>query len=549
MANYILRRDGRDYQAPDLETMRQWAQDGRVLPTDMVFSPRYQSWYRARDLRELRDVLPQADNASMPPPVVRPPQQFWVRKGDRNYVADSLQTVLEWAANGNISPDDLIYHPTYGKWFRAGDSPQLASHFPAHLAGARLPFIPPGDDPLGSGEFMPSGAQRAQAPASSPLSNLARRRNVMPQRHSRTGPVLVGNRGRPGTRSGSFAPGGSVESADSTTRTVTDFAAGDVARALQARIESGAVDMARTEQNPAVRPDASATEQNPAVRPDASTEQYPGVDTGDDEQRGTEQYPGVGDDAPRPTIGDWNANDEQVFSAPLTRRTGAPSAAPPEAAASDESPAASSEAAASAERAPAAAVSTPAPEPARPEAEATRQDAAASAPVGNEPALDPMYDEIGDYDDEARLPDRLKLFKPFYDVARVFLVTKDMRPGETLETEGRIPGQNFKGWEKRPIYAAVRRYLVEHLNGKVKDARELVTDEERPGYQHFVAAATYLVHVLDSAHDTIGRAPPERFVIGNRGRPKMHPAEEELMLDMDHALKALISVKARSAAA
>lgn len=514
MANYILRRDGRDYQAPDLETMRQWAQDGRVLPTDMVFSPRYQSWYRARDLRELRDVLPQAEAAaSMPPPVARPPQQFWVRKGDRNYVADSLQTILEWAANGNISPDDLIYHPTYGKWFRAGDSPQLASRFPAHLAGARLPFIPPGDDPLGSGEFgaAPVDPNRNR-PQSSPLSNVARRRSVMPQRSSRTGPVLIDNRRRdPG--SGPFVAGPQaqhpLESADSTTRTVTDFSAGEVARALQAR-QSGAVDMARTEQNPAVR-DMSRTEQNPAV---------PSFDPPDDER-------------PKPTIGDWSREDDAVFSAPLQQRTEPPPDPPPE----------------PTERV--ASRSTPAPATApqaAPQPEATQQESSRAGPVGNEPALDPIYDDIGTYDDEARLTDRLKLFKPFYDVARVFLVTKDMRPGETLDTEARIPGENFKGWEKRAIYTTLRRYLVEHLNGKVKESRELVTAEERPGFEHFVGAAVYLVHVLDGAFETIGRRPPERFVVGNRGRPKLHPAEEELMLDIDHALKALISVKSKAAA-
>ncbi|MEZ4434132.1 MAG: hypothetical protein R3F65_17140 [bacterium] len=506
MANYILRRDGRDYQAPDLETMRQWAQDGRVLPTDMVFSPRYQSWYRARDLRELRDVLPQAETAaSMPPPVARPPQQFWVRKGDRNYVADSLQTILEWAANGNISPDDLIYHPTYGKWFRAGDSPQLASRFPAHLAGARLPFIPPGDDPLGSGEFGAASLDpNRNRPQSSPLSNGARRRSVMPQRSSRTGPVLIGN--RRGPASGPFLAGPQgqqpVEAADSTTRTVTDFSAGDVARALQAR-QSGAVDFARTEQNPAVR-DMSRTEQNPVVRADDPPE----------------------DERPKPTIGDWSREDDAVFSAPLQQRTEPPA----ERVAPRSAPAP-------------AGVPQPAPQP-----ETTQQDASSAGPVGNEPALDPIYDDIGTYDDEARLTDRLKLFKPFYDVARVFLVTKDMRPGETLETEARIPGENFKGWEKRAIYMAMRRYLVEHLNTKVKSARELVTAEERPGYEHLVGAAVYLVHVLDGAFEIIGRLPPERFVIGNSGRSKMHPTEEALMLDIDHALKALISVKSKAAA-
>ena len=133
---YILRREGRDYQAPDLDTLRSWARDGRVLPSDMVYSPRYQAWYRARDLRELRAVLPAQEPATRS----SARQQFWLRKGDQNYATDSLDTILRWASEGNIDPDDYIYHPSYGKWFRAGDSPQLASRFPAHLKERDEPF-------------------------------------------------------------------------------------------------------------------------------------------------------------------------------------------------------------------------------------------------------------------------------------------------------------------------------------------------------------------------------------------------------------------------
>ncbi len=539
MANYILRRDGRDYQAPDLETMRQWASDGRVLPSDMVFSPRYQSWYRARDLRELRDVLPLSEQ-STPPPVARPPQQFWVRKGDRNYVADSLQTVLEWASSGNIGPEDLIYHPSYGKWFRAGDSPQLASRFPPHIMGARLPFIPPGDDPLAAGAgasdyFQPETRSR---PMAAPMQNPSRRRSLVPRQRSRTGPVLLGGRRRP-TRSGPFAPdspgSNSLESADSTTKTVTDFSAGDVARAIQQRRESGAVGLSglKTEANPAVpADDMSPTEANPAV-----SDAEPEARRADWSPRDEVAPPSADGPPDAPPAGDMPDAPEDAPAAP------AEASQPPPTAAEDAEPA--DDSAAVDDAAPA----TPeAKEPAAPsEPVADTEQAAPDADA--HPQLDPFFDALGDFDDDDRLHDRLKLFKSFYAVAKVFLVTKDMRPGEQLETEARIPGHDFKGQEKRAIYVAMREFLVEHMNGKVKDAQHLVTDEERPGFNHFCSVAAYLVTVLDGAYDTIGLRPPERFVVGNRGRPKMHPAEEEMMLDLDQAIKALVAVKARSKAA
>ncbi|MCB9538465.1 MAG: hypothetical protein H6704_19610 [Myxococcales bacterium] len=222
---YILRRDGRDYQAPDLDSMRQWARDGRVLPADMVYSPKYQSWYRARDLRELRDVLPQNE----PPPVavgpaVAPPQQFWLRKGDRNYVANDLQTILTWAEQGNISPDDFIYHPAYEKWFRAGDSPQLVSRFPAGLRPGHDPFVPVEDDPLASNE-----ARRATAPLASGGSLAgglaAATDSTQPVGGAAAEVAMDGD--------GVQADPSEVERADSLAKTVMDFKAADLHRMLR----------------------------------------------------------------------------------------------------------------------------------------------------------------------------------------------------------------------------------------------------------------------------------------------------------------------------
>jgi len=149
--HYILRREGNEYKAPSLESLRQWAQDGRILANDMVFSPRFQNWYRAKDLRELRDVLGGGEEKGGA-------EKFWLRKDDKNYVADSMETILEWASKGNVAPDDLIYHPTYSRWFRAGDSPQVASRFP-NLGISTLPSAP-----------VPKSGPHQPSTSTSPLS-------------------------------------------------------------------------------------------------------------------------------------------------------------------------------------------------------------------------------------------------------------------------------------------------------------------------------------------------------------------------------------------
>jgi hypothetical protein len=208
-APYILRRDGHDYQAPDLDTLRAWAQAGRVLPGDMVYSPVYQSWYRASDLRGLRDVLPSPD-AGAPPVVAQAVAQcFWLRKGDQNYSAESLEVILQWASDGIIDPDDYIFHPSYGKWFQAGDSPQLVSRFPPHIKHSP-PFLPASADPMASAEVrtqldpmaghgLTSGT--AQRPAA-PIESVRPAAPVEPVR-----------------------PAGPVESADSMAKTVMDMQA------------------------------------------------------------------------------------------------------------------------------------------------------------------------------------------------------------------------------------------------------------------------------------------------------------------------------------
>lgn len=381
---YILRRDGRDYQAPDLETLQAWARDGRVLPADMVYSPRYQSWYRARDLRELRSFLPSPEATQK----ASARQQFWLRKGDQNYATDNLDTILRWASEGNIEPDDYIYHPSYGKWFRAGDSPQLASRFPAHMQRRNDGF----------------------SPLASPLASTERRTQDL-----------------------------GVEHADSTTKTRMDLRAEDVRKNLRPTQIEDRRDTARSLQ---------------PVRPE------------DLENRS----------------GQTNEL-ESIELAP----------APMEA-----------------------------------------------APVADPPAP-PEPDE------DAKFTDKTGALRLFYDVARAFVVTRDLRPGELMESECKLPStrDDFKGQEKKVIYEALADRMQTHLDSKVRPLESGLDADNKPGFYLLINRAEALIEVVREANEVVGTKPPERFVIGNRARPKMSPAEEEAMLRIDAALTGLISVRKR----
>ncbi len=465
---YILRRDGRDYQAPDLETLRQWAQSGRVLPNDMVYSPQFQSWYRARDLRPLRDVLPSVT----PPPAVaaptaRPPQQFWLRKGDQNYAADSLETILRWASEGNIDPDDFIYHPAYGKWFRAGDSPQLASRFPSQIDHEPA-FLPAGEDPMGS-------------PASAPSQDrAAREREALAKRQEE-------------------AARADAERADSVAKTVMDFRAADLQKMLR---EQGFSEEKKEPTRPggvAVEPSVADRAQKEAERRAAASQEAPSHKRED----------------PSPVV---QAKPEPEPEAVVERE---PSPEPE-----------------------AVAEPTPEPEPEAEQAESVVPTREYRIAESDEPApVEP--------DEDVRFHDQLGLMKLFYDVARAFVVTRDLRPGEMLETKCQLPstGDNFLGQAKRAIYARLSQRMAEHLEGPVAEARSQMGGDEVGGYNAFVTRGRALVEILEGAEEVIGQKPPERVVIGNAARPKMSPAEEDVMLRMDAALKQLISLRVKKAAA
>lgn len=407
---YILRRDGRDYQAPDLETLQSWARDGRVLPADMVYSPRYQSWYRARDLRELRNFLPSPEASNR----TSARQQFWLRKGDQNYATDSLETILRWAGEGNIDPDDYIYHPSYGKWFRAGDSPQLASRFPAHLQ------------------------RRNEGYEASPVGQPRRTQDM------------------------------GVEHADSTAQTMMDLRSDDLNRALAARTRSGTQTVEdRRDTARSLRPVSAA-----------DLEQRSGTTNELDRQEVIER-----------------AESDRSTTAPIIEDS----------------------------------------------AVVLQPEAPAMEAASDDPPAPPEPDE------DARFTDSTGALKLFYDVARAFVVTRDLRPGEKMEAECRLPSTNddFKGLEKRAIYRTLAARMRTHLDQTVRPLEAGLDADNKPGFYLLVSRAETLIDVITEADQVVGEKPPERFVIGNRARPKMSPAEEEAMLQIDAALTGLISVRKR----
>jgi hypothetical protein len=822
-APYILRRDGHDYQAPDLETLRAWAQAGRVLPADLVYSPVYQSWYRASDLRGLRDVLPNRDAG--PPPVVAPQavsQCFWLRKGEQNYAADSLEVILQWASEGVIDPDDFIFHPAYGKWFQAGDSPQLTNRFPPHIKH-QPPFLPASADPMASAEARPSGeipvvaprAAVAPVPTPAPIPAAAApqaarpaslesadsmAKTVMdmqairvdmlrpaaaapkpaepktpepkaaepapvpvqsesdaafatlatfddiPEQPGRSGaaaPVpqqpqparpantwqtpaggLFGNqrtssantspvgaasakpaasdadnpefRSLAGNRSGQ-APGAAVirksgAQAVVDAATIREFERRQAERAAASRATSEPLPVSRVAQpisgpsqsveqapeQPSIAGGRKVTDSlggpvgRPATlaqdpRPEAPTPSPEAVPEPTTQTRPQTAPLASGQDAPReatpaqivsprpapvsaspvavapvaapvsvpatpeaspssgpglrphteaasprpapapiaptvtpvarpmtgaqpvvrpamvPRTETFSFPDPTPVAAPVVpaatstalsttpERPAAPAPAPvavrPINPAGQSGPGAGAKTIPKPPPIPAAALGgvrpTPPPlppavleaalaAPAQPALEPTPA-AAAQPAVEPDPVVVPVpaaevSAPFGDA--EVKFTDRLGLMKLFYDVAKVFVYTRDLRPGELLESSCTLGqgGEDFLGTAKRAIYFRLAGAIETHLHGTVTAARPQMSVEELPGYDLMHQRAEQLLACMRRAEPVIGSKPPDRFIVGNTGRPKMSPEEESLIVEIDALLKRLISTRAKVAA-
>ncbi|MEZ4467590.1 MAG: hypothetical protein R3F43_24885 [bacterium] len=130
---YILRREGRDYQAPDLDTLRSGRATGACCPATWC-TRRAQAWYRPATCRS---CAPCSRPRSRRDAIVSPPAVLAAQgRPELRHRQPRHHPAL--GVEGNIDPDDYIYHPSYRKWFRRA-TPPAREPLPAHLKGATSP--------------------------------------------------------------------------------------------------------------------------------------------------------------------------------------------------------------------------------------------------------------------------------------------------------------------------------------------------------------------------------------------------------------------------
>jgi len=119
---------------PDETTLREWANEGRFNPGDLIFHPLLDRWLYARDVLEIRDAveksaarLREIEGAIGESKESALPTDFIIRREDGEFRAPDAATLREWYGQGRISPDTYIYHPVLARWMYARELAELAS--------------------------------------------------------------------------------------------------------------------------------------------------------------------------------------------------------------------------------------------------------------------------------------------------------------------------------------------------------------------------------------------------------------------------------------
>jgi hypothetical protein len=62
--DWKVRKGGDEFPCPDIPTLKQWADEGRILKEDYVFNPVLGQWLYARDVAEIQANFIKAKNQS-----------------------------------------------------------------------------------------------------------------------------------------------------------------------------------------------------------------------------------------------------------------------------------------------------------------------------------------------------------------------------------------------------------------------------------------------------------------------------------------------------
>lgn len=128
---YISSDDGSERRGT-VEVPKRLIECGLITADDLIKRPLSTKWERAADIPEFHDSFGAYSEASI----------WRVRIGDKEYEAENAQMVADWANQGRVTRDTMVFNPWDKEWRRAGDEPKFRDiTFAAAKSGCLMAFL------------------------------------------------------------------------------------------------------------------------------------------------------------------------------------------------------------------------------------------------------------------------------------------------------------------------------------------------------------------------------------------------------------------------
>jgi hypothetical protein len=150
--DYWIYQGGKQFHAPDIATLVQWAKEGRVNLDSQIYDVARKQFTRARDVEGLRGTF---DKEPKPPS-----NEFWVNRDGKQSAVHDIAALRKLAEEGGIDGETSVYDRRLRTWVFAKTIPALDGVLP-------MKALPPLPVPTLAPALVPT---HAATPVSTPQS-------------------------------------------------------------------------------------------------------------------------------------------------------------------------------------------------------------------------------------------------------------------------------------------------------------------------------------------------------------------------------------------
>ncbi len=131
MQFYLIKRGEQEYQAPSLQNLKQWAEQGRLKKSDQIFDHVSKTWILASDFKEIQGAFP-SDKTKQT-------QYDWqIKRKNQLYPVVDKDKLEQWAKEGKLSPLDILINQKTKQENMIKDLPEYMALIPDSIKSEYL---------------------------------------------------------------------------------------------------------------------------------------------------------------------------------------------------------------------------------------------------------------------------------------------------------------------------------------------------------------------------------------------------------------------------